>query len=219
MPGVGPHLRGRLPPHGSDLPGSGQLCHVLPLLGAGRQPQLPGGGPRCPVTAQHPTAPLASAPTRLGRVAPGAARIPQPLLLAQRQGLAPWDPVAFSPPGAGAPYSADAPLGPRPPPLPLHQGQGPQQVWGLSRSHKGTEDDHKITNSEDGREQEVPWALRAPQRAGVHLTGAGRCPPDERGAGEKCLALFSCCWRMLEGQGRPGNQALRFWLVFPCTLV
>ena len=110
--------------------------------------------------------------------------------------------------GVGTPHSADAPLGPRPPPLPLHQGQGPQQVWGLSRSHKGTEDDHKITNSEDGREQEVPWALRAPQRAGVHLTGAGRCPPDERRAGEKRPALFSCCWRVLEGQGRPGNQAL-----------
>lgn len=135
-------------------------------------------------------------PTRLGRVAPGAARIPQPLPLAQRQGPAPWGPGAFSPLGTGASHSADAPLGPRPPPLPLHQGQGPQQVWGLSRSHKGTEDDHKITNSEDGREQEVPWTLCAPQRASVHPTGTGRLPPDERGAGEECPALF-CCWSML----------------------
>uniref|UniRef100_A0A8D0SAD7 Tetratricopeptide repeat domain 21A n=1 Tax=Sus scrofa TaxID=9823 RepID=A0A8D0SAD7_PIG len=72
--------------------------------------------------------------------------------------------------------------GPRPPPLPFHQGQGPQQVWGLPRSHKGIEDDHKCTNPEDGRKQEIPRALSAAQRAGVHLTGTGGCPPDERGA-------------------------------------
>lgn len=153
-------------------------------------------GSPMPCHCSAPHSPLASAPTRLGRVAPGAARIPQPLPLAQRQGPAPWGPGAFSPLGTGASHSADAPLGPRPPPLPLHQGQGPQQVWGLSRSHKGTEDDHKITNSEDGREQEVPWTLCAPQRASVHPTGTGRLPPDERGAGEECPALF-CCWSML----------------------
>lgn len=158
--------------------------------------------------AQHPTAQLASAPTWFRRVASGAACIPQPLLLAQRQEQAQWAPVAFSPLEAGAPHFAYAPLGPRPPPLPLHQGQGPQQVWRLPRSHKGTEDDHKITNSEDGRKQEVPWALCAAQRAGIHLTGIGRCPPDEWGAGKKCAALSPWFWGMLEVQGRPGNKAL-----------
>lgn len=89
-------------------------------------------------------------------------------------------------------------LGPRPPPLPLHQGQGPQQVWGLPRSHKDPENDHQITNSEDGSRQEGPWAIRAAQRAGVHLIGTGRCPPDEWGAGKKGPTLFPWDWGMLE---------------------
>lgn len=50
LSGAGPHLRGRPPPHVPDLPGSGQLFHVLPLLRAGRQSQLPGGGLLGPVT-------------------------------------------------------------------------------------------------------------------------------------------------------------------------
>lgn len=98
-------------------------------------------------------------------------------------------------------------LGPRPPPLPLHQGQGPQQVWGLSRSHKDPENDHKITSCKDGRRQEDPRALCATQRTGVHLTGTGRCPPDEWGAGKKGHAPFPWDWVMLEVQGRAWEAA------------
>lgn len=102
-----------------------------------------------------------------------------------------------------------APLGPRPPPLPLHQGESPQQVWGLSRSHKDTENDRKITNSEGGRRQEVPWALCTAQRAGIHLTGTGRCPPDEWGAGKKCHALFPWDWGIWRSRViNPGSLVL-----------
>nr|XP_051708593.1 tetratricopeptide repeat protein 21A isoform X3 [Oryctolagus cuniculus] len=72
--------------------------------------------------------------------------------------------------------------GSRPPPLPLHQGQGTQQVRRPRRGHQDTENDHEAAHCEGGRRQEVPGAPCAAQRAGVHPTGTGRCPPAERGA-------------------------------------
>uniref|UniRef100_A0A7N9CRT2 Tetratricopeptide repeat domain 21A n=1 Tax=Macaca fascicularis TaxID=9541 RepID=A0A7N9CRT2_MACFA len=148
LPGAGPRLRGRPSPHVSDLLGSGQLWHVLPLLRAGCQPQLPG---------------------------------------------------------------------PRSPPLPPHQGQGSQQGWRLSRSHKDTENGHQIASSEEGRRQEVPRALSADQPAGIHLIGTGGGPPAEWGASKKCHALLPGDWGTLQAQDRPRNQVLWFHPLFPCA--
>lgn len=102
LPGAGPHLRGCPPPHVPDLPGSGQLFHVLPLLRAGRQSQLPGGGLRVLSPTQYPKAHLAVAPTCLGRDALRATRIPQTPLRARRQGQAQWAPGASSTRGTGS---------------------------------------------------------------------------------------------------------------------
>lgn len=114
--------------------GNFSMCSHCLELGVSHNFQV---GVLCALSpTQYPKAQLATAPTCVG-----ATCIPQTHLLARRQGQAQRAPVVLSIRGAVSssghgdlkPHTRTS-LGPRPPPLPLHQGQSSQQVWGLSRS-------------------------------------------------------------------------------------
>lgn len=78
--------------------GNFSMCSHCLELGVSHNFQV---GVLCALSpTQYPKAQLATAPTCIGREAPGATCIPQTHLLAQRQGQAQWAPVVLSIRGA-----------------------------------------------------------------------------------------------------------------------
>lgn len=125
----------------------------------------------------------------------------------------------FLPPGAsGAPYSA-APLGQRPPPLPLHQGQGLDKSGDISRNHKDTEDDNKVLQLfRDGRRTRSSSKPRAPSGVHLHLELADAL----RMSFEALVSPALCSLAEHRGQGKPrpgSSESVRCFLALVTTLI
>lgn len=78
--------------------------------------------------------------------------------------------MAFLPSGAGAPYSADAPLGPRPPLYHFIKAKAPNKPGDYPEAIKALKMIIKLPTLRTEENKKFVGPAQLPQRAGVHLT-------------------------------------------------